>query len=324
MARINKYISLGIITAIVVLYCTCSLNIAGGSSDHGNANVVGMIYDTLGVGVEGVSLRLLPENYNPTGPDNSLDSLTAITDSTGTFELCNIPSGTYCLIGEGSCNQLRLFEKPVVVDSGSINSINSVLYKPGQIRIPVNHNNIPVNKSVIIYLPGTDIFKEVQSNIQTVYIDSVPKGRFTLKGYIPSNGMIISFEREYSNFYVMSGGIVDFTIRPTKPRGPKNALINSECQFNTYFAEWNIYPHVVVEYLEYRFSWGDADTSDWASCLCAYHSWSRAGTYEIRVHMRCQADNIPSDKSIDDDKEKIPFYSGWSDSTTITITIKAK
>ena len=260
MARINNCISLGIITALVVLYCTCSVNVAGGSSDHGNANVIGTVYDTLGVGVAGVSLRLLPEDYNPTKPDNSLDSLIAITDSTGIFELYNVPSGTYCLIGEDSSSQLRLFEKQFVVDSGIINSIDAVLYKPGQIILPVNYTIIPVNKRVIVYLPGTDIFKEFQSNIQTIYIDSVPKGRFTLKGYLPSNNMVVSFEREYFNFYVMSGGIVDFTIRPIKPRGPKTASVNSECLFNTYFNEWNSYPHVVVEYLEYRFKDKDGKT----------------------------------------------------------------
>lgn len=321
MARIHNCISLGIITALVVLYCTCSINIAGGSSDHGNANVIGTVYDTLGAVVEGVSLRLLPENYNPAKPDHSLDSLTAITDSTGIFELYNVPSGTYCLIGEHSSGQLRLFEKPVAVDSGSINSVHAVLYRPGKIIIPVNYAIIPVNKRVIVYLPGTDVLKEFQSNIQTIYIDSVPTGRFTLKGYLPSNNMVVSFEREYSNFYVMSGGIVDFTIRPIKPRGPKTAPVNSECQFNTYFNEWNSYPHVVVEYLEYRFSWGDADTSAWAPGLYASHSWSRPGTYEVRVHMRCQGENTISD-TVKNNTEKIPFYSGWSDSTIITIKSK--
>lgn len=317
----NKDISLGFALIILLTYCTCSIQVAGGSSDHGNANVIGTVYDTLGIGVGDVSLKLLPENYNPTKPDPSVDSLAAITDSNGIFEMINVPSGTYCLIGEDSNSQLRLFKELFVVDSASVNSIDAVLYKPGKIILPVNYTIIPGNKRVILYLPGTDIYKEFHSNIQTVNIDSVPKGRFTLKGYLPHNNMLVSFEREYRSFYVMSGGIVDFTIRPIKPRGPKTASVNSECLFNTYFNEWNNYPHAVVEYLEYRFSWGDADTSHWSAGLSASHSWSRPGTYEIRVHMRCQADNYGSPVLIDG-KEKIPFYSGWSDSTTIIINAK--
>ena len=318
MSRMNKYIALGITLIIILIYCTCSINVAGGSSDHGNANVLGTIYDTLVMGVADVSLRLLPEDYNPAKPDVALDSLTAITDSTGAYAFYDVAPGTYYLIGVDCYNELRLFKKPVIVDTLVTDSVNAVLYKPGQIIIPINYNIIPGSKRVIMYIPGTTIFTEIQSNIKTIQIDSVPMGRYTLIGYIPSSGIVINFEREYTNFYVMSGGIADFTIRPTKPRGPKNASINSDCVFNTYCANWDTHPNVVVEQLEYRFSWGDADTSDWSPNLSAMHSWMQAGNYEIRVHMRCQADNTTSE-NFRDDKEKIPFYSGWSDSTIISI-----
>lgn len=318
MTRMNKYIASGIILIIILIYCTCSVNVAGGSSDHGNANVLGTIYDTLDMGVAHVSLRLLPEDYNPAKPDFNLDSLTAITDSTGAYAFYDVPPGTYCLIGVDSCNELRLFKKPVIVDTLTTDPVNAVLYKPGQVRIPVNYNISPVNKNVFLYIPGTNILKEIQSNALTVYIDSVPKGRYTLAGYVPSTGIIIALEREYTNFYVMSGGIADFTIRPSKPRGPVTAPVNIECVYNTFLPNWDTHPNVVVEQLEYRFSWGDADTSDWSPNLSALHSWAQAGKYEIRVHMRCQADNITS-KKCRDDNNKIPFYSGWSDSTIITI-----
>lgn len=44
----------------------------------------------------------------------------------------------------------------------------------------------------------------------------------------------------------------------------------------------------------YRFSWGDGDTSGWADSTSSIHQWTREGTFEVKVQIKCPDYQEPS------------------------------
>ncbi len=58
--------------------------------------------------------------------------------------------------------------------------------------------------------------------------------------------------------------------------------------------------------VEYRFAWGDSDTSAWAASTNGSHTWGSAGSYDVKAQARCATDT--------------PIESSWSSAFTVTIT----
>lgn len=57
--------------------------------------------------------------------------------------------------------------------------------------------------------------------------------------------------------------------------------------------------------LQYRFDWGDSDTSNWSSAPIASHAWSEENTYFVKAQSRCAVN-----------KEVV---SAWSDSLSVQV-----
>jgi hypothetical protein len=299
----------------MLVFTSCSTNLAGGSSDHGNAKVLGVISDTTGTGVESAFVRLLPEHYNPVLDDFPADSLTAVTDRQGYFEIENIVEDIYCLTGVGPAGELFCIEKSITVDSGSVNTINATLLKPGSVKAPLRKGTWQGNTKISIYIPGTNIYKTVEHNIKEAYLDNVPGGIHSLWVYKHDENSAVLLHEDYKEFSVIPDIIMDFTIVPVKPNGPGSVMVNEECRFFTMFEYWNIMPDINVEHIEYRFSWGDRDTSDWVHALGHSHRWSKEGSFYIRVQLRYLPDIIGAVNP----SAVMSFYSGWSGRSRIEI-----
>lgn len=69
---------------------------------------------------------------------------------------------------------------------------------------------------------------------------------------------------------------------PERPSGTATGIINTSYNYYTRGTTC-LGSHPV----EYRFSWGDGNWSDWSDSLEASHSWSFARTYSIRAYARC-------------------------------------
>lgn len=295
---------------------TCTLDVAGGSSDHGNANVGGVISDSLNSGVADVSVRLLPADFNPAADDFNPDSLTAVTDSAGFYKIENVPWGTYCLNGTGPDSVLKTYKNPVTIDTSDIYTLHATLALPGTIKIPVDTTLWVFDNSITVFIPGTNIYSTAISLNDTIKLNRVPIGIHTVCMYSAIHDSIIAVDEEFSSFQVMSGFVKDFTIYPEKPRGPATGVINSEYQFNSIFKYTGWISNIAVQFIEYRFAWGDADTSDWSAELSAKHSWSFASTFKIRAQMRY----IPN--QITQEFYNTQFCSGWSESGFIVLSDK--
>jgi len=70
---------------------------------------------------------------------------------------------------------------------------------------------------------------------------------------------------------------------PATPSGPASGAVGTSHGYTTGGASSNL-GHAV----EYRFDWGDDSYSSWATSASASHSWTSAGTYQVKAQARCQ------------------------------------
>ncbi len=301
--------------ALIVLSCT--LDIAGGSSDHGNAAVAGIISDTLNNGVADITVRLIPSDFNPVKSDFNPDSLSAVTDDSGKYLIEGVPKGQYTLSGENAARTLGCIRKKIVVDTLDIDTISATVRKTGHIIICVDSTIWVNDLKLTVYIPGTNISEQAEHVNDTVILTGVPSGNHTVLIHSHKLDTTVTIDKEFSNFFVLSGGITNFTLYPEKPRGPTILTLNETGTFNTIFKYINWIPNIVVEFIEYRFAWGDADTSSWSSELSAKHRWSSPDTYEIRAQLRYLPPNANNVNQLIG-----PFYSGWSEPNYITVTTR--
>ncbi len=293
---------------------TCSLNIAGGSSDHGNAAIGGILSDSLNNGIANVTVRLLPADFNPAADDFNPDSLTAQSDSAGFYKIEYVPRGTYCLTGTSSDSALKTYQKAIVVDTTDILTLHAILQKPGNIKIPVDTALWLFDNTITVFIPGTNIYYTTFSLNDTIELKNIPSGSHTVRMYSAAYDSIIAIDEEFSNVHVKPGVINDFTIYPKKPRGPATGVINDTCKFFSIFSYKGWISNIAVQCIEYRFAWGNADTSSWSTQFWATHAWSDTGSFEVRAQIRYTPNLITQEYY------NTPFCSGWSEAGLILIS----
>jgi hypothetical protein len=89
--------------------------------------------------------------------------------------------------------------------------------------------------------------------------------------------------------------------QPMIPSGPISGSISTNYAFTTGGALSNLgHP------IEYWFDWGDGTYSIWSSSTSAFHSWTSAGTYNVKAQARCAIHTS--------------IVSEWSQSLQVTIT----
>lgn len=319
----NTMIRIALVTlsTIVLLTRCANVNVAGGSSDQGNAIISGSVVDAQGTGVPGASLRLLPQDYIPGIDTFHQDSFIVSTDSAGCFSISNIGKGTYCLSGSNSAKTAFGMVSFLTVDSQDIQQVELLLQEPGRIKFPIDDSLWEIHKDILVYIPGTTMQKNLSAETTAISFDTVFPGRQSLRFYSFTTQTSAVLNKRLTSCFVLPGILTNFTIQPFKPRGPQVAVVNASCKFYTFFEYWNINSNIDVEFLEYRYYWGNQDTSAWCSTLANSHSWMQPGTYEIKIQVRYGvkaqqfSDTIVSDALT-------PFYSNWSDSTLVTVTTR--
>jgi len=88
---------------------------------------------------------------------------------------------------------------------------------------------------------------------------------------------------------------------PNTPTGPSSGQVGVSLDFSTGGSTCS-QGHAV----EYQLSWGDGAYSTWSSLTSASHSYSSAGTYQVKAHARCTQDTFVT--------------SGWSSTKAVTIS----
>ncbi len=311
---------ISILSLLFISYQCSNTDIVGGSSDHGNAKVIGIISDTLGMGVGNVYIQLFPQNYNPVKEKDQSVPKSTYTDSLGYFHFKDIKKGTYCIKGFlASCSLSCFIDSVSAVDSIMIDTSQAFLAKPGNIEVPINNTVWQGDSRIAVYILGTDIFKVIYLGTNAIRFENIPSGTYSLRAFSYSTSASVLLEEDFNAVFVAPQCNTNLKIRPFPPRGNESAGINSRCKFFTYFDYQSIFPDILVQFLEYRFYWGDRDTSEWAHSISSIHTWKKQGTYSIKVQIRYLVDinNAGNDRY----RNLQPFYSRWSEPGVISIRV---
>ena len=122
-------------------------------------------------------------------------------------------------------------------------------------------------------------------------------GNFSSNSDIPSND-----PDENPVTVTLNGvGVAETITIPNILTGPINGTTGNSYTYTTGGSVSNL-GHSVW----YRFDWGDGTYSPWSSSTSAFHSWSSANSYTIKVQAQCATD--------------ISVVSGWSLGLTVTIS----
>lgn len=313
---------LSIITAVLLLEQCANINIAGGSSDQGNALVSGIVTDPSGNCAGNASLRLLPQNYTPGIDQFNPDSFAVKTDASGLFRIEKVGSGVYCLsASDASIHYLGLIPA-IAVDSHDVINLQVRLQIPGRIKVPIDSTVWNTHDKISLYIPGTAVYKTAYPPTTAVFFDTIFSGTVSLRAYSYTTQTGFILNKDLIGCFVYPGILTNFTVKPFKPRGPKNASINNECKFYTFFEYWKINPNINIDFLEYRFCWGNQDTSAWVTSLAETHQWQQPGNFEIKIQVRYVVSAGNQSLAANNDI-LTPFYSSWSDSAIIAITSHA-
>lgn len=188
--------------------------IAGGT-ETGNptsAKVRGRVVDSAGTPQESVLVRLLPSSYNPVTNAIAPDSMTALTDSAGGFEINITQTNYYRLTGLHALNRTQILRTSIaVLDSGVVESGTDTLSRPGAVNAYLSPSNLTANG--FLYVPGTRISVRVAGAGFTL-LDSVPAGRLSVAYYDASSGGSRFPGNGYMGIEVLPGDTVSIADDP--------------------------------------------------------------------------------------------------------------
>jgi hypothetical protein len=276
---------------------------AGGSSDHGNSKIAGIIRDCYGDPAASVSIYLRPSNFNPVKDDKSLVKVT-ISNAEGCFLFDNLDTGSYCVSGEDTTS--RSFLKRVILRDSQITLLDSLaLNNPGSISI--KGESIGLKSGHVAYLRGLSKYCVIDST-GNAKIENVPSGIVSLKGYsldkkqeIPLNSAFDSLIILPNLTYISSVSPSPFFVQankilPEKRSGFTDSLYMFSCV--------DPFQNITSGY-SFRYTWGDGVTSEWTDDPRQINKWSKPGVFQIQSQVRYCGN-----------------YYAWSIPLTITITSK--
>ena len=294
-----------IIVIPLMLLNGCTLNGAGGISDHGNERVAGIVIDADSVPVPGVTVTLLPDEYNHITDSTRVVPREAVTDADGRYTFDSLSEGTYALQAEGIGSGRTGIAKSVVVDSINTDAPSIKIDVPGRIYFPVDSMVLPVG--TMIFLPGLRYCDIVDSS-RVVNMFDIPAGRLTLKAYDPVSKKVLELGRDFVLVEVMPSRTLVLPSRSSTPVCLADEIIVDPVKGYT-GDEFTFSPvhqsNKIDENFYYRFSWGDGTISEWSSDVRWKHSWNTPGDYYVQSQVKFMGQ-----------------YLGWSDQVYIKIVNK--
>lgn len=157
--------------------CSCSSNLAdnGSATNTGNARVSGKLVDTLNIPVRNAEVVLLPAAFDPRKDGSIPDSLSTLTDGSGTYVLHTPIGGYYNLEAKDSSGRTTSLLAGISILSNKSSELpENTLRQPGSLKIQISSADATTDGYA--YLPGTTRFGRILNGF--VFIDSVPTGFF--------------------------------------------------------------------------------------------------------------------------------------------------
>jgi hypothetical protein len=290
------------IAIIGFLLCGCGEPpVCGGSSDHGNARVAGIITDRQGIPLSNAIVELFPDNYNHSTDSLRITAKVTTTNENGYYTFDSVSSGIYTISGKSKYGDAGFVKKQICVDTSIIED-TLLSDQFGSIYIEID--SLHLTKGMVLYFPGLKTFHIIDDQTKIVF-SQVPCGLLQLKVFDPLTDKSFDLGREFLSIEIIPGRTLILPSRSPKPFCVKNDSITtcSRGFVNDTFNISIIKPSICIEGTwVYRISWGDGTISDWTSEMNIRHRWAVKGIYPVQSQVLFQGQ-----------------YLAWSDPTFIEI-----
>ena len=183
---------------LIIIGCTNTENIAGGSTDVETGGIAGVAYinadSTLSAGTQ---LILTKTNKSAINQIDQIDSIATTTvNQEGLFEFSKLDSGLYNIEAYHSTTGKRNININIDVFNDSIQQIQSFMHTPSTLTL-INIPEIYQSSNYQLYIPGFRLQKSLSVNTSEISIDSIPAGvKFELR--ISQNRSEIGFIAEFT------------------------------------------------------------------------------------------------------------------------------
>ena len=215
MRQLRLVLRIVILLAVAAFQPECSQKqtIAGGTSTSENAQVSGVIVDSLGLAAAKTIVYLIPSTYNPVTDSLSNLILTDTTDADGNYAFDSITAGSYNILAKQPTTGTRLLVNNITVKSDSLYRNADTLRATATLIITIS--DTVINTQNYVYIPGTTLVGHSASSdngVITFTIDSVPTTTTTTVYYVNNSGTSQPQKLD-------SNSIVVFKNDTTKTRG---------------------------------------------------------------------------------------------------------
>ena len=286
----------------IVLLASCTMDMGGGISDHPNERVAGVVLDRDGNPAAGVTVTLLPDDYNHITDSATVDERVAVTDADGRYMFDSLREGCYALQADKRESGTACLMKKVPVGRSDTIVEPMILDKHGQIYLMID--SLSIKAGNMVFIPGIRLYTEID-NDKPLLFSEIPRGWISLKGYDPVTETVIDLGDDFLLIDIVSGVTLLMPSRSPIPyciQGDSVATCASGYVGET-FVFSPIHPDAQIDgnYL-YRFWWGDGITSEWATRDRWEKIWDSPGFYSVQMQVRWRGD-----------------YLAWSDPVRIEI-----
>lgn len=279
----NRYVlALCLITTLLTVGCT-SL----GGTEIGNPQVVsGTIVDTLGAPVAGVTVNLVPANYNPV---TKVGLLSTVTNDSGQFTLSGTEGQNYALYG--SHNQEMVYKRTIVPQRAgdSVSVVDTLL---GTESLTVSLEESEYDAAGALYIKGTLLTYEAAIGDNAIV---VPRGLIGICYVNSTTGEKLNSGPSQDSLLIEEGSSIEFkkhnVSTPDKLTGDVTVAKNSSHEYTT-----NDAISALGHPLEYRFGyvlytgqtewWDFATIYPWQREKAFTFSFPETGEYKLRVQAR--------------------------------------
>ncbi len=175
-----------VVYSFAVFFMAClEENVAGSGSQSGNA-IHGVITDSTGQAVAKVTVTIIPKGYNAL-TDELKSDWTTQTNNEGHYHFENVDAGNYNIEAINPKDSTIVLVQNIEVneEKPDVSIQNATLEAPGAITVPLNGLN--ASEGGYIYIPGTNIYLEIDSTSLTrgaITLSFVPAGEYQALQYL--------------------------------------------------------------------------------------------------------------------------------------------
>ena len=178
----KNILAVSIASAAILGGCSSDSHIAGNSAETGSPELAGIFLLDNGKPAAFAHVHCVPSDFNATSGELPAAYSTE-TDSKGYYSLDSIPPGTYAVEAFHEESGKRFLVQNISVTEDDSVAVSDTLRDPGIIKFE-GIENLSDGAAGVATVLGTTIHRNIVVHEHTLFIDSLPVGKFDLQVFI--------------------------------------------------------------------------------------------------------------------------------------------